>query len=167
MKKAGVIALGAISGVLLLVAVALFALWPSPEAALKAFYTRTWIPEETVADPLIVAGDRVVPLVVSEIGSKSMPNRAYAIGFLAEGRYKEALPALLRIVTDETESEIMRGRALAAIWSIDEAKGRRLAERYAEGHGHLSARAISLQRGLSAYEPRRTRLEAVLGWLDP
>ena len=97
----------AVGTALLLVIGSALALRPSPAAALRAFYTRastieTAVPEETLTDPLIVAGDRVAPLVISEIRKTSMPNRRYAIAFLGKGRYHEALPTLLRIVEDET-----------------------------------------------------------------
>ena len=162
----------AIGAALLLLVGAALSLRPSPQAALEAFYTRassieTAVPEETLTDPLIVAGDRVAPLVISEIRKVSMPNRRYAIGFLGKGRYREALPTLLHIVEDETESHLIRGTTLESIWHIDEAEGRRLAMRYSGRSDHLGERAAMLLGGETSFAPQRTFLEAALGWLDP
>jgi len=46
----------------------------------------------TSADPLILNGRRVVPLVIAELPNKNMRLRRDAIGFLGNGGYPEGLP---------------------------------------------------------------------------
>src|SRR5262245_49067759 len=72
--------------------------YPTPEAALAAFYTgeHGQMTECEEASPLRSYGRRVVPLVIDALPDKTMPRRRYAIGFLGEGHYEEALPTLER-----------------------------------------------------------------------
>jgi len=49
--------------------------------------------EDQLMDPLLLAGDDVVPLVIDELPDKEMRLRRYAIGFLGNGRHTPALPA--------------------------------------------------------------------------
>ena len=101
----------------------------SPETALGQFYTYKG-PEDTMIDPLILAGDKVVPLVIERVKDKRMPRRRYAIGFLGNGSYRQALPVLREIVQDRSEEDYFRGDALQSIYMIDEGLGLSLAERY-------------------------------------
>jgi hypothetical protein len=78
-------------------------------------------------EPLEQEGARVVPLVIKEISNRAMPNRRYAISFLGEGRYAEALPVLERILSDPTEIEYFRADALLAIFEIAPARAQELA----------------------------------------
>src|SRR5215203_4806639 len=55
-----------------------------PNSALERFYSFKGM-EEELMDMLILAGDDVVPLVLTEIENKEMPRRRYAIGFLGNG----------------------------------------------------------------------------------
>lgn len=133
-----------------------------PEDALKRFYDNDG-PEDTLMDPLILAGDRVVPLVLKEVKNKKMPRRRYAIGFVGNGSYKEALPALEAILQDSTEEDYFRGDALQSIYMIDESRGRELAQKYNDHQdylGEISRRVIS---GDSQLKNRRTYSDAVVG----
>src|SRR5262245_45882955 len=102
-----------IASISLLAAASLFAgfvMLMSAEGALNRFYTYGNDPDDAVAedmlmDPLIVAGEKVVPLVIREIKNKEMPRRRYAIGFLGNGSYKQALPALEDIFQDLSEKD--------------------------------------------------------------
>jgi hypothetical protein len=113
----------------------------SPEAALAAFYGGEPRPECMQSEPLRREGRRVVPLLISELPNKGMPRRRYAIGFLGEGRYEEALPALERILGDVTEIDYFRADALLAIYEMAPIRGRELA-RYVQDPVGLLKRVV-------------------------
>jgi hypothetical protein len=92
--------------------------YPTPEAALGAFYNDEPRPECMQAAPLQHEGSKVVSLVIRDLSNKEMPNRRYAIGFLGEGHYAEALPVLEHILSDTTEIDYFRADALLAIFEI-------------------------------------------------
>jgi hypothetical protein len=134
----------------------------TPEDALKRFYDNDG-PEDTLMDPLILAGDGVVPVVLKEVKNKHMPRRRYAIGFLGNGSYKSALPSLEGILQDSAEEDYIRGDALQSIYMIDESRGREFAQKYndySDYLGEMSRRVIS---GDSQLEKRRTYSEALSG----
>lgn len=83
--------------------------------------------EPELADPLILAGDRVAPMVTGTITDAKMPLRRYAISFLGDNRVQEAIPVLERIVTTEAEADYCRADAREAIYKIDPSVGRRIA----------------------------------------
>jgi len=133
-----------------------------PENALKRFYDSNG-PEDTLMDPLILAGDGVVPLVLKEIKNKEMPRRRYAIGFLGNGSYKEALPELETVLHDSTEKDYFRGDALQSIYMIDESKGRKLAEEWKDEQDYLGEISRRVLTGDHQLKKRRTHAEAVAG----
>lgn len=122
-----------------------FALGPSPERALRDFYMYQGA-EETLADPLVRAGAEVVPLVIADVAKRDMPRRRYAIQFLGSAGYTSALPALERILGDETEEDYFRADALAAILRIDRSRGMELAVAHRSRADLLgySAKALSV-----------------------
>jgi hypothetical protein len=132
----------------------------SPEEALSNFYSNDG-PEDTLMDPLILAGDKVVPLVLEKIKDKTMPRRRYAIGFLGNGSYKQALPILESILRDETEEPYIRGDALQSIYQMDEASGLRFAQMYKGEPGHLGKISIDLLTDRIYLPPRRTFSDAL------
>jgi hypothetical protein len=135
--------------------------YSTPEAALEAFYK--WeAPEETLMDPLIVAGDKVVPLVIEKISDKKMPKRLYAIGFLGNGSYKQAIPSLEKILEDHDELEDCRAEALVAIFRIEASLGRDKAKIYSNGDSYLSSRARDILDGKVSLDVRRTYWEAAI-----
>jgi hypothetical protein len=97
----------------------------APENTLQIFYMGDHEPE--LADPLILAGDRVGPTVTQAISNANMPLRRYAISFLGDDTVREAIPTLERIVSTETEADYFRGDALEAIYKTDPSVGRRIA----------------------------------------
>lgn len=133
-----------------------------PEEALKRFYESDG-PEDTLMDPLILAGDSVVPLVLKEVKNKSMPRRRYAIGFLGNGSYKEALPNLEGILQDPLEEDYFRGDALQSIYMIDESRGKGLAQKYEDHQNYLGEIARRVTAEDSKLKKRRTYSDAVLG----
>jgi len=133
-----------------------------PQDALKRFYDNQG-PEDTLMDPLILAGDRVVPMVLKEVKNKNMPRRRYAIGFLGNGSYKEALAVIEPILLDPTEEDYIRGDALHSLYLIDASRGRELADRYKDQNdylGEISRRVVSDDSQLKKI---RTYAEALAG----
>lgn len=104
-----------------------FSLGPSPEKNLKLFCTTPGTDERAV-DHLRKAGDKVVPLVIGEVGKKDMPRRRTAMQFLASSRQRTALPTLELILRDETEEQAVRAEALRAINLIDPTRGQEHAQ---------------------------------------
>jgi hypothetical protein len=129
-------------------------LFASPEGVLEEFYAYgadEGAAEDMLTDPLIVASRRVVPAVAREVQSRDMPKRRYALGFLQRAGDERALPALRKIVADESEDTVCRTGALNAICAIDADEGRDAALRY------------NLVPTTGAGEYRRTYWEAFFG----
>jgi hypothetical protein len=137
----------------------------SPQAALADFYEPGFRAEDQLADPLVLAGPPVVPLVVEEIRRKDMPLRRYAIDFLGDRECSRALPALREILTSEDEDVYCRGEALQAIHAIDADLGGKAAESHAERPDYLGQIARELLDG-SAWSSRRTFWQAFSGCHD-
>lgn len=135
----------------------------SPEDALKQFYNSKG-PEETVMDPLIIAGDKVVPLVLKEVENKNMPRRRYAIHFLGNGSYKEALPLLKSILQDPGEEDYFRGDALISIYLIDESLGREYAQKYLLEDNNLGRVSHQVLEGYAEIRNRRSYLARCYCW---
>lgn len=111
----------------------------SPERALAAFYRgpADGLAEDMLMDPLILAGDRVVPLVLREVERKDMPLRRYALGFLGNGAYTEALPTLERILANADELDYFRADSLVSAYKIDRQRGLALAAGYVGDPGFV------------------------------
>jgi HEAT repeat protein len=120
--------------------------YPDPEAALAAFYGGEPRPECMQAAPLRQEGRRGVPLVVRELPNKAMPRRRYAIAFLGDGRYEEALPILERLLADTTEIEYFRADALLAIYQIAPVRARELAKQVQNPVGLLQGVVEAIER---------------------
>lgn len=127
----------------------------SPEAALAEFYEYDGM-EGQLMDPLIRAGDKVVPLVIEKVRDKNMPRRRYAIGFLGNGSYRQALPVLQQILQDTTEEDYFRGDALQSIYQIDESLGVSYAQRYQGESNYVGKIAGEILAGSSWLKERRT-----------
>lgn len=127
--------------------------YPTAEAALEAFYTEKSYKECMVANPLRAHGKDVVPLVIRDLPNRTMPGRRYAISFLGEGKYSEALPALEAIALDETERNYIRADALEAIYQFLPARALALARQIGsqsypdDKHGHLKRTIEEIERG--------------------
>ncbi len=147
---------------------AYLALLRNPVRALNRFYTYdardSFTTEDQLMDPLILAGESVVPTVIREIRNPAMPKRRYAIGFLGNGGYEQALPALREIVSDSHEAELIRADGLSAIEQIDEREGRLLASRFSTQKDFLGEVARSVLAGDRV--ERRTFLQALRGSHD-
>ncbi len=134
----------------------------SPEDALKRFYTSNGA-EDTLMDPLIIAGDKVVPLVLNEVESKTMPRRRYAIAFLGNGSYKEALPLLTSILEDSTEEDYFRADALISIYMIDQSAGQEFAQKHKHEENNLGDVSRRLLSGDTEIIKRRSYADAMSG----
>ncbi len=104
--------------------------------------------------PLHQHGASVAPLVIRELPKKEMPRRRYAIRFLGEKRYVEALPTLEEIALDENEKFYFRADALLAIYDIVPSRAATLAQKVttsfedpADKFGHLKRVASDVERG--------------------
>jgi len=105
---------------------------PTPEEALKEFYEADDVMEEQLMDPLILAGQTVVPLVLKEIRNRDMRRRGYAILALGHIGDRRALNGLRKIARDATENDVSRLCALRAIVLIDRTEGMTLAKEYTD-----------------------------------
>jgi hypothetical protein len=136
--------------------------WTRPARALDEFYRSAELAEDMLMDPLILAGDAVVPLVLREVAHPNMPRRRYAIAFLGNGGYPQALPVLRKISEDGRETAIFRADALRAIACIDANEGRWRAATISREPGFLgdSARTVAT-RGCDT--PKRSYQQARAG----
>lgn len=121
----------------------------NPQEALKDFYEAKDRAEDQLMDPLILAGDDVVPLVIEAISNKKMNLRRYAISFLGNGRYVEALPTLESILKDEAEIDYFRSDALMAIHQIFPAHAKEIAPQFLDGPEMLKKVAQDINSGKS------------------
>lgn len=139
----------------------------TPESALQQFYAPGKdLAEDMLMDPLILAGESVVPLVLAEIQNKNMPNRRYAIGFLGNGSYRQALPALGEILNDSSEVDYVRADSLEAIYLIDAQVGTNQAVTWKNEPTYLGAVAQQIINGKRSGQGRRTYFDALLGRHD-
>lgn len=131
----------------------------SPEEVLEEFY-HYHAPDSEGLDPLILAGERVVPLIIEKIQDKNMPRRRLAIDFLGNGSYRQAVPVLEKILKDETEEEHFRTTALTSIFQIDENLGNQYAQQYKDDQvlGKTSSDILARKEYITY---RRTYLDAL------
>jgi len=125
---------------------------PTPQAAYEGFCSED-VPEALLMDPLIMCGRRVVPIVLANIRDSGMPKRIYAIGFLGNGRYREALPALREVLNRGYEDEQVRRCALESIWMIDDQEGARTSKDFLGRSDLLGETAREIQ--CARHSPRR------------
>ena len=109
---------------------------------LQQFYSDD-APESINDRFLLQAGKPIVPYVAAEIADRNMPKRRYAIIVLGTIGDARALPALEKIINDQTESAWIRGDALTAIWHINKEMGKEYARKYGGDKGYID-RTIQL-----------------------
>ncbi len=135
----------------------------NPEETLIDFYETKYRAEGQLKDPLILNGRRVLPLVLSDLPNKDMPRRRYAIGYIGDGGYVEALPVLQSILKDETELNYFRADALEAIFQIDKPLSEKLAKQYVDEPDLFGRVATQIVNGKSPIYSKRTYWEAFIG----
>ncbi|MBO1021474.1 hypothetical protein IPV08_16050 [Methylobacterium sp. SD274] len=118
-----------------------------PNEALAVFYGSEPDAECMLTAPLHRAGKAVAPLIIAELPNRAMPRRRYAIEFLGEGGYREALPVLEMIARNSAELEYFRGDALLAISEIDLSLARKVASGLTDTTGHLGGIAKAVLQG--------------------
>ena len=102
-----------------------------PTEALREFYAYDGA-EDTLKDPLIVAGTDVVPLVLEEIVKTDMVKRRYAIQALGNIGDSAAIPTLEFLAQSTSEPGYIRCVSTQAVAQIDWDAGRELAQRFSE-----------------------------------
>ena len=120
------------------------------EEALAAFYAQRndgMTAEDQLMDPLVLAGERAVPVVLREVVRADMPLRRYAIGFLGNAQSAEAVPVLRRILGDSTERDLFRGDALESLWMIRVSGREELARSFGGRGDYLGQTARRLLAG--------------------
>jgi len=133
----------------------------NPDDALRDFYEARERAEDQLMDPLILNGRRVAPLVIAEVPNKEMKLRRYAIGFLGNGQYRDALPVLEQVLVDESEIYYFRADALEAVFRISPERARVLAPRYVNGEGLLGWTAQEIVAGRGPVQRIRSYWQAV------
>ncbi|BBE51359.1 hypothetical protein OYT1_ch1831 [Ferriphaselus amnicola] len=135
--------------------------WQSNEQILEYFYSAT-ASEEELMDPLILRGEEIVPMVISNVMRPDMPRRRYGIAFLGNGSYVTALPTL-RSITEGEEPDYIRADALEAIYRIDQQVGLSYARLYADREDWLGNVARQVIKEPSSIGSHRSYIEALLG----
>jgi len=115
-----------------------------PQGALRDFYAGEDLGDEQSCDSLILAGPRVVPLVIADLPKKGTPRRLYAIRFLGNGRYSRALPVLEQLLADDEEDVAFRVEAFRAIYQISPDRARQLAPVYGYSRDQLARVAADI-----------------------
>lgn len=141
-------------------------LGPSPEQAFDEFLSSTDRAEDQLMDPLILAGDDVVPLVLQHVKDRGLPRRRYAICFLGNSGKREALPVLESLYADASELDYIRGDALQAIAMIDLEHGKRLAVHPREDDSYVGLIARSIVAEDCERLEKRSYWEALVGRHD-
>ncbi len=135
----------------------------SPEEAMNEFFTQEGA-EDMLMDPLVLAGKDVVPLVIEDVKNAEMPRRRYAIAFLGNDTYPEAIPVLEKILNDENEKNYFRGDALISIYKLDKEKGKELASSYKNNDDYLGQMSQQVLSNSSYANSKRSFLNALRGW---
>lgn len=137
----------------------------SPEQCLDAFYTFDGT-EDMLMDPLILAGRRVIPLVIKSVANQEMPRRRYAILFLGNSGDRQSLPVFKAILENSNDLVYCRGDALESIYMIDRQVGEEFAVKYAKDQDYLGMIASDLLNGGKMMMPPRTYGQALRGCHD-
>jgi len=138
---------------------------PSSEKALADFRDpNSTRKRDQRMDPLILAGRRVVPLVMDalERDELSLSRRVEAVRFLGNGGYTEALELLKEMFADSGEPEGVRVEALRSIALIDRDLATEYAQGYLKGLSGIGGVARNLDRGDEDAFKRRTYWDALL-----
>ena len=100
-----------------------------PATALDEFYAYDGA-EDTLMDPLIVAGSDVVPIVLEQIVKTDMVKRRYAIQALGNIGDPSAIPTLELLAESTSEPGYIRCVSTQAVAHMDWDAGRELAQRH-------------------------------------
>jgi HEAT repeat protein len=106
------------------------------QEVLREFYVDT-VPEPFIDRHLLAAGKAIVPQLLIEIQKRDMPRRGYAILALGKIGDTVALPTLVGILQNASESDTIRSDALRAIWRLDQKLGSTLAKKHLGESAHI------------------------------
>ena len=120
---------------------------PTADEVMHEFYTRKEVGSLWIDAPLKCHADTVKMHVIRDITNKDMRYRHYALGFLGDCHIKEALPTLLAMLFDPTETDSFRGDVLEAIFLLAPGLAMDLAVQYADKSDSLGSSAKSIQYG--------------------
>ena len=132
-----------------------FSLGPSPEKRLESIASAETPAEQAIAQ-LEAGGGKMVPLVVAAVKEPAMPHRRQAIAFLGAHGSKPVVPALERILTDDTEAYPFRFDALHALLKVDPDLGARWAKQLELREDALGGFARTLLADQDGWRERRT-----------
>jgi hypothetical protein len=135
----------------------------NPQEALADFHAGTARAEDMLMDPLILNGRPVVRLVIKAVTEKEMEKRRYAICFLGNGGYSEAMPLLEKIVGDPSEIYYFRADALEALAAISPDRGREVAKTHTTDENLFGDVAREIVAGKPKGYCRRSWWEAFSG----
>lgn len=136
-------------------------IFQSPELAYADFQDTTDQAEDMLMDPLILSGEKVVPLIMEEIRSPEMKLRRYAIHFLGNGKYEQSIHVLKEILNNENEIDYFRGDALASIFNINPDLGVDEAMQYIKRKDYLGRQASNIVQGENSWWVQRSFWEAL------
>lgn len=97
----------------------------------QAFYDNPGS-EADLMTPLVMAGPKMVPVILEAISHKDMRLRRYAIGALGNIDDARSLEPLAAIARDKSELDYFRGDALHAIYQLDQGLGSEMAGEFAD-----------------------------------
>ncbi len=136
--------------------------WPTVDHVMADFHKAEGRAEDMLMDPLILHADLVKHRVINDIKNPEMDKRRYAITFLGNEKFFEALSVLESILNTESEKDFFRGDALESIFRIDETKGKQLASIHSASQDYLGRIARGLLDG--SHKPyMRTKTDALIG----
>jgi HEAT repeat protein len=131
--------------------------------ALREFHAAGDVAESQLMDPLILAGEEVVPLLVEKLREPHFPRRRYAIGALGHIGDRRGLPALKSLALDPEQQSYIRCDALEATALIDVQVAKELATRMENASGKCFE--VAQASILSGGGDRRTFWRIILGGL--
>jgi HEAT repeat protein len=115
-----------------------------PDAAFADFMNATGRAEDQLVDPLVLAGPRVRPVVLTALQNPEFRLRRYAIEYLGCARYEPATSTLQGLLSDELQQDYLRADALTALWLMDAINRMHLARQYASRQDSLGSTARGL-----------------------
>ncbi len=115
-----------------------------PHAAMNDFLESRERFEDQLTDPLVLAGPRVRPLVLSAVADREMKHRRYALAYLGCAGYTPAQERLRQIVNDETERDYFRADALESLWRLDHEEASTVAQALQSRQDFLGQTAVRI-----------------------
>ena len=135
--------------------------WVSPQAAMAQFYQAD-LDSEHPMDPLILAGNDALPLALNDLTHPDQAHRQQILTLLGEAGYKDAEPALTRVVHNFDEFPALRAEALTSLHRINRPEALLLARQYQSHPTLLGKTASQFFNGSWSPAPKRSYWRALL-----